>query len=141
MMKQFIADGLAFTYPADWKLEQEDSAEGWTVTLQSPGTAFAVIQLDRDLPDPRQVVEEALGALREDYPNLEADSALENIAGEMALGHDIEFIHLDMLNSCRTRSFYGPAGTVFLLCQWSGADSEDFESSLDGIVKSVKSEE
>lgn len=141
MSKQFAEDGLSFQYPDNWTLEQERADNGWTLTLQSPGAAFALIQLDRDLPDPRQMVGEALETLRQDYPNLDAESTLESVAGEMALGHDIEFISLDMTNTCWTRSFYGAAGTVFILCQTTDADSDDYEPALTAIVHSMKSVE
>lgn len=141
MSKQFSEDGLSFTYPEEWRLEHEPAENGWTVTLQSPGAAFAMIQLDRDLPDPRQMVQEALETLRADYPTLEAEATIEALAGEMAVGHDIEFFSLDMLNTCWTRSFYAPAGSVFVLCQATGADEEDYESTLRGICASLRSEE
>src|SRR5262245_58042719 len=114
MSKTYAEDGLSFNYPDDWRIEREESANGWTVTLQSPGAAFAMIQLDRDMPEPRQMVHEALETLRDDYATLDADSALETIAGEMAIGHDMEFFSMDMLNTCWTRSFYAVAGTVFV---------------------------
>lgn len=141
MSKLFAGDGLSFSYPDDWRLEREETENGWTVTVQSPGAAFATISLDRDLPDPRDMVQAALEALKADYPTLEADAALETVAGEMAVGHDIEFFSLDMVNTCKTRSFHGLAGTVFVMCQASGIDDEDYEPALSGLVASMRSEE
>jgi hypothetical protein len=141
MSKHFQEDGLSFSYPDDWRIEHEEADDGWTVTLQSPGSAFALIQLDRNLPDPRQMVHEALETLKSDYPSLEAESALETVAGEMALGHDIEFFSLDMLNTAWTRSFFSLAGTVFVLCQATGADEEDYEPALRQICASMRHEE
>ncbi len=141
MSKTFAADGLSFSYPDGWRIDREDADNGWTVTLQSPGAAFAMVQLDRDLPDPRQMVHEALQTLKGEYPSLEADSALETIAGEMAVGHDMEFFSLDMVNTCWTRSFYGVAGTVFLLCQTTGADEDDYEPALRAVAASMRLEE
>lgn len=141
MTKQFHEDGLSFRYPADWKLEHERADNGWTVTLQSPGAGFAVVQMDYNMPDPRQMVHEALETLQGDYPTLDADAALETIAGEMALGHDVEFFSLDMLNTAWTRSFYGLAGTVFVLCQTSGADEKDYEPEMRALCASMRLEE
>jgi hypothetical protein len=141
MSKQFSEDGLSFSYPDDWRIEREPADNGWTVTLQSPGAAFAMIQMDADMPDPRQMVHEALETLQGEYPTLEASSALETISGEMAVGHDMEFFSLDMLNTCWTRSFYGVAGTVFILCQATGADEVDYEPALRGICASMRLEE
>ena len=124
MSKVYSEDGLTFTYPDRWAVEREKTDTGWAVTLSSPESAFAVVRLDRDLPDPDYVAGQALAALRDVYPKLEAAPAVETIAGEMAVGHDVEFFSLDMLNTCWTRTFHGPAGTVFVLCQTTGADSE-----------------
>ena len=40
MLKLFNENGLSFRYPANWTLEREDSEQGWTVSVQSPDTAF-----------------------------------------------------------------------------------------------------
>ena len=141
MNKHYAADGLTFEYPAVWRIEREEADGGWTVTLQSPGAAFALVRMDRDMPDPRQMVHEALETLKDDYPTLEADVALESVAGEMAVGHDMEFFSMDMLNTCWTRSFYGLAGTVFVLGQSTGADQDDYESALRGILVSMRLEQ
>src|SRR3954453_2329851 len=111
IMQYFNEDGLSFSYPDEWRREREESPEGWAVTLQSPGTAFALVRIDRDLPQAEDVALTALEALKEDYPTLEGESAVETMAGEMAIGHDIEFFSLDLTTTAWTRCFYGLAGT------------------------------
>ncbi len=138
MSKHYAEDGLSFDYPTGWRIDREEAEGGWTVTLQSPGAAFALVRMDRGLPDPRQVVHEALETLKGDYPTLEADVAMESVAGEMAVGHDMEFFSMDMLNTCWTRCFYGLAGTVFVLGQSSGADEDDNEPALRDILASMR---
>jgi len=140
-MKHFDEDGLSFDYPDEWKLQLEPGPDGWTVTLQSPGTAFALITLDRTMPDVEEVAEAALEALKEDYPSLEATSAIESIGGEVAIGHDVDFFSLDFDVSCSTRCFYGTAGTVLVLCQVSGPEESEYEPALGAIRASMRSEE
>jgi hypothetical protein len=139
-MKYFSEDGLSLSYPDDWKSEREATAEGWTVTLQSPGTAFAMIRLERDMPTTEAVALTALEALKEDYPSLEAESAIDMLAGEMAIGHDIQFFTLDLVTTCWTRSFYGAAGTVLVLCQVSDVEQEAYEPALRAICASMRTE-
>jgi hypothetical protein len=139
-MKEFSEDGLSFSYPDDWQIVREPSDDGWTVTLQSPGTAFAVVRLDRDMPTTEEVAMAALEALKEDYPDLEAESVIDMLAGEMAIGHDFQFFSLDLATTCWTRSFYGPAGTVLVLCQVSDIDPESYEPALRGICASMRAE-
>jgi hypothetical protein len=140
-MRDFNEDGLSFSYPDDWKIEREPSAEGWTVSLQSPGTAFAMIRLDRNMPGTEQVAMTALEALKDDYPSLEAEPTIDMLAGEMAIGHDVQFFSLDLATTCWTRSFYGAAGTVLVMCQVSDLDQETYEPALRAICKSMRSEE
>jgi hypothetical protein len=142
MFKEFSQDGLSFSYPEDWTLEREDTTAGWTVTLQSPGTAFAVVSLDSDLErTTEEVALAALETLKQDYPKLEATAAVDTVAGELAIGHDIEFITLDATITCWTRCFYGMAGVVLVLCQVSGMDEADYEPALRAICASMRSEE
>jgi hypothetical protein len=141
MFEEFNEDGLSFRYPRGWTLERENGEDAWTVSLQSPGTAFALIRMDRTMPDVEEVAQTALDALKADYPKLEAESVIESIAGEVAIGHDIEFFSLDLLVTCWIRCFFGMSGTVLILCQVSGVDQEENESALRALCASMRSEE
>jgi len=129
MPQEFREGSLSFRYPDNWTLEREPTDHGWTVTLQSPDTAFMTVTVEEDHPDVEHVAESALAALREVYPELEADAAKEFMAGQLAVGHDIQFFSLDLTNTCWTRSFSTPEGTVLVLCQVS-----DFEFPQHGPV-------
>src|SRR4051812_4488464 len=113
----FERAGISFRYPENWRLEREEGEGGWTVLLQSPGTAFLTLTCDESMPTLEDMAEAALVALREDYPSLEADECVEKFAGQMAVGHDIRFISLDLTNTCWTRAFFSDAGTLLVLCQ------------------------
>ena len=138
MAARFDDGGIHFQYPENWQLEREENETGWTVSLQSPGTAFMMLCLREDLPTPDQVAEAALDALREEYPELEADDCVDNLAGQPAIGHDIRFISLDLTNTCWTRSFYSSEGTVLVLCQANDLELEEHEPVLRAICKSLE---
>jgi hypothetical protein len=140
-MKYYDEDGLSFSYPDEWSLERQESDDGWAVTLQSPGTAFAQVVLDRRLLEREYMAQTALRALEDDYPSLEAEAGQDMMAGEMAIGHDIDFFSLDLTITAWTRCFYGMAGTVLVLCQVSGVDQEEYEPALRAICASMRSEE
>src|ERR1700738_4162452 len=91
MVAEFDDAGIRFKYPENWRLEREDNETGWTVSLQSPGTAFLMISVREDMPSVDHMVEAALAALQEDYPDLEADDCTESLAGQPAVGHNIQF--------------------------------------------------
>jgi len=138
MVAEFADGGIHFRYPETWQLEREDNDTGWTVSLQSPDTAFLLISLRADMPSVDEVAETALAALREDYPDLEADDCTESFAGQPAVGHNIRFFSLDLTNTCWTRSFYTPRGTVLVLCQANDLELDQHEAVLRAICASLE---
>ena len=132
MPRVFREGSLSFRYPDNWKLEREDNNHGWTVSVYSPGTAFLTLSLYTDYPDAERVAGTALEAMRSEYPELEADERAEAFAGQWAVGHDIWFFSLDLTNTCWTRSFDCPDGTVLLLCQVS-----DIEAAQEPVLRAI----
>jgi hypothetical protein len=137
MSQVFQDDGVALQFPDDWSLEREDNESGWTVSLQSPDTAFFLLTYDRNTPTPQEMAETALEALREEYDDLEAEACVDSVAGQPSIGHDIHFISLDLTNTCWTRSFYGAGGTLFFLCQLTDQELETREPELLAISASL----
>jgi hypothetical protein len=138
MIAEFEDSGLHFRYPDNWRLEREDNEAGWTVSLQSTDTAFMMISLREDMPDVDQMANTALAALREEYPELEADASVDSLAGQPAVGHDIRFFSLDLTNTCWTRSFYSAHGTVLVLCQVNDLELDTNGQVLRAICASLK---
>jgi hypothetical protein len=134
----FEGAGLRFRYPENWHLEESRSEDGWSISLQSPETAFVLINVYEDRPDVKTVLETTLAAMREDYPDLEAVDAVERIARHRAVGHDIQFFSLDLTNSCWTRSFRTARQTVLILCQASDLELEYMEPVLRAIRASLE---
>jgi hypothetical protein len=131
--------GIRFEYPGDWEIEVTDDGPLTTVAVQAPsGLAFALVTVDDDRPAPAEVADQALEALREEYPVLDAAPALESINGHRAVGHDVEFISLDMTNSCTIRCFRTPRRTVLLFGQWSDLVGEECELTLGAVRRSFE---
>jgi hypothetical protein len=137
-MAQFDNGGIRFQYPENWRLEREDNADGWTVSVQSPQTAFMVLTVDAELPTTDAMLAAALEAMKADYPDLEAEDCVDAVAGLPAVGHNIRFISLDLTNTCWTRSFYSPAGTVLILCQCNDLENELHEQVLRAMCASLQ---
>jgi hypothetical protein len=138
MSQHYEADGISFRYPDNWRLDREESEDGWTVLLQSPGTAFMTLSCDTSGASSEEVAATALAALQADYPALEAQPQVETLAGQMALGHDMQFFSLDLTNTCWTRSFYCDAGTMLVLCQCNDLELEQYEPALRAICASLQ---
>src|ERR1700730_16641774 len=112
MVAQYEEAGIRFKYPENWRLEREDNDSGWTITVQRPETAWLMLCLREDMPRTDELAETALEALREEYPDLEADDCVDSLAGQPAIGHDIRFFSFYLTNTRWTRSFYNSRGTV-----------------------------
>jgi hypothetical protein len=141
MSAAFAEDGLHFAYPENWELAREDNPSGWTVTLQSPATAFLMVTFDRDMPETELMIETALEAMKGEYEDLEFEPMTESIAGQPATGHDMRFFSLDLTNTCGTRSFYTETGTVLLFWQSADLDLELVESVFKALRASMTIDE
>jgi hypothetical protein len=141
----FEREGISFRYPENWRLEREETDAGWTMLLQSPGSAFLTLTLDQSMPAVEEMADAALAALREDYPDLEADDRVEKFAGQMAVGHDIAFlvkcVNFDLTNTCWTRCFYSDSGTALVLCQANDLELEEYGPVLKAVCASLRVEE
>ncbi|MCI0456859.1 MAG: hypothetical protein L0Z62_07770 [Gemmataceae bacterium] len=137
MPGEFEQSGIRFQYPDNWRLERQETDTGWTVMVDSPDTAFFLLSLDELGPSSEDMLQAALDALREDYPDLEYDECVDSLAGQPALGHNLRFTSLDLTNTCWTRSFYCAAGTVLVMCQLEDRELETHEPVLRAICASL----
>jgi len=134
--------GVCFRYPEDWEVEITDEGDVTTVALHAPdGVAFALVTVDASRPAPATIADEVLEAMREEYPTLEASPALETIAGHPAVGHDVEFISLDMTNTCAIRCFRTSRRTVLVFGQWSDIEDDDTSDGITAVRRSLAESE
>jgi hypothetical protein len=138
MVARFEADGIAFRYPENWSLERDEQETGWSVTVQSPETAFLILTFDTDGPDIGAIADAALETLRAEYPDLESDPAVESIAGQPAVGHDVRFFSFDLTNSAGIRAFRSENGTVLVLWQFTDLEYDRSEPVLRAIRTSIE---
>ena len=137
MSRVFDRDGVTFRYPESWKIEAEDTGDGWAVTVSSPETAFLVVTLRPDATDPQEVADEALAALKAEYPQLDVTQVVEDLAGLPAVGHDIDFLTLDTSIMCWTRCVDTTAGPLLVMGQTSEYDRATNEPVLEAISRSL----
>jgi hypothetical protein len=131
--------GIRFRYPEAWEVEVTDEGGVTTVALHAPdGLAFALVSVDDSCPAPASVADQALEAMREEYPTLDASPVLEDIGGHRAVGHDVEFISLDMTNACTIRCFRTDRRTVLVFGQWSDLEDEDAADALAAVRRSLE---
>lgn len=140
-MTEFTRDGVSFRFPGNWKVEDEEGEGGWTMSITSPDTAFAVLSLRPDARDPANLADQTLDALKAEYQELDAENAVETIAGQTAIGHDIDFLTVDTAIVVRTRCLNTPAGPLLVMTQVSEYDRAKNEPVLRAIAASITIDE
>lgn len=124
MPAQFQKLGIRFTYPENWKLDESEALEGErAVTVYSPGGSFWSISLHDPETKLGTLVKSAVKALRDTYPDLDFEEAVETVAGHQLFGADVNFICLDMTNSALIRVYSTPQHNGLILSQ---ADDREF---------------
>lgn len=124
---------VQFQYPENWEVDRQETEEGWTISVQSPGTAFLLINCYTERPDVQDVLKTALLAMQQDYPELESESVTDRIAGHVAKGLDINFLSLDTINTAQLRCFRTSDTTFLLLSQSSSFDTATTLAVLEAI--------
>lgn len=140
-MTTFERAGIRFRYPENWTATSDETDEGWTVSVQSPETAFLLVSLRPDADNPAELADMALDTLRGDYQEVDVEGAADTLAGQPAVGHNIEFMTLDTPVTCWTRCLEGPSGVVLVMCQTSEFDRRRNEPVLKAICASFEFDE
>lgn len=141
MPATFEHDGVCFLYPENWTLDRGEHETGWSATVESNDTAFFSLSYHRGETDMAALADSALAALREEYPVVDSDPALETLAGVPAVGHDVRFISLDLTNTAWIRAFACEDGCVLVLCEINDLELDKNGPVLKAICKSIAIED
>lgn len=118
--------GLRFQYPESWDLEEDEPRPGQNAaTVYSPGGAFWSVAVRSPLADPRDLIAEAVDAMREEYAAVESEEISETISGYEALGCDLNFFYLDLTNTSSVRCIRTSQATYVIFCQ---GEDQEFEA-------------
>lgn len=140
MEARFENHGIRFAYPADWELSVEEDGARTTISLERPdSSAFALITIDDQEREIGDLMDEALEAMRESYPDLECSPALEaRPGGRTSSGYDLEFFCLDIVATATIRGFRLDGVSVLVLSQWTAIDPDDSDYLLERIRQSIE---
>ena len=142
MSDTFERNGVRFQYPPGWQLEVESEGDdGWTASVQGPGTAFLVVSFCPGVEDPSEVVDAAVEGLRADYPELDAEDAVDTIAGQPSIGADVNFSHFDLTNTCWIRAVPTGEGSVLVMGQCTDEELDEQGAALKGIMATLTIDE
>ena len=129
---------LQFQYPEGWEVEETQSSDALTISVQSPGTMFCLLTLFEPDRSSQKVADQALKTMREEYPALESAPVAETMAKLETVGHDISFFSLDLTNTCWIRAFESDRHTTLIFAQTSDIDLELNEQLFRAICASIE---
>lgn len=138
MPRVFDKLGVRFLYPDNWTIDESEVLEGNnTVSLYAPDGAFWSIIVHPAGYDPRDLVEAAEAAMRQEYEQLDSEPYHDVVAETEVVGCDLNFYCLDLTNTALIRSFGTDQATYLILCQ---AEDREFTAAgpiFEAITRSV----
>ena len=143
MPSEFRDMGIAFQYPDNWTLDDEEVLEGRkSVTVFSPTGAFWSISIHPRSTNPLALAKEAVEAMRDEYVDPDVEEIHENVSGHELVGYDLNFFVMDLTTTARIRCLRTRRATYVVFCQ---AEDEDlvrvgrvFEAITTSLLRSLK---
>lgn len=138
MPAKFDKLGISFEYPDNWTLDEEDALAGRdSVTVYSPGGAFWSVAVHPGSADPAELAKAAVDAMKEEYPEVEAEETREALAGREMIGYDLNFYYLDLTNTARVRCLRMGRSTYAIFCQAEDREFERIELVFQAMTTSL----
>ena len=138
MPARFQKHGIAFQYPENWTLGEEESGPGTdAVTVYSPGGAFWSVAMHPPSEDPLKLAGTALGAMKQEYPNLDSEEKFESVAGRDLVGFDLNFYYLDLISTVQIRCLRAGGHTYTIFCQGEDREFDQVSPVFQAITTSL----
>ncbi len=141
MIATYENSAVRFNYPEGWTVDETESEDGPTISLQSPFSMFVFVTLYDRTRSPQDVADQALAAMQQEYSEIDVAAVEEMIAGRAAVGHDVNFFSLDLTNTCWIRAMATARHTLLIFAQANDLDLETAEPTLRAICASLKLDE
>jgi hypothetical protein len=130
--------GVRFSYPENWRLEEEEAVE-WprSISVESPVGAFWNLLVHPAGTDIEEVAQATLDVLRGEYEQAEFQPVWDIIEGRKVKGFDVHFFFLDLVIDAQVRAFELDGATVVILSQGEDRDFEQLENVFKAMTYSL----
>lgn len=128
--------GIKFLYPENWRIVDEGIDDmPRTVSVQSPNGAFLAFFVYEGDVDLRELVGEAVEAMRAEYQDIETEEVLQ--PDDADYGFNIDFYCLDLIITARIRGALMPGKSVVWQCQAENREFDECELVFRAITASL----
>ena len=144
MFSVYDKQGVKLAYPENWVLADETPDEGEArlqLSIASPATAFWTLAVYEGAHDLHSLASQALDALKAEYPDAEPSDVEQELAGVDLVGHDVNFICLDLTITAQVRAFLRNGDTYLVFAQAEDRELEQAAAVFDAITMSLLSSE
>ena len=129
--------GILFEIPDGWEVSEQASEGHDTTITVSDGVAFWALTLMWERPEVEHVLREAKSAFEEEYDEMDIEPAAEKISRRDAVGFDIDFVCLELINSVQLRSFRTGRFTAFLMAQTMDQERDYYDPIFNNLTTSL----
>jgi hypothetical protein len=129
---------LECIYPENWRFSEDNGEEGPVgFTIESPDAAFfSLIRYPWNCP-PREVIEKAIPAMREDYDQFEANPMELSLGISDSRGAEVNFYCLDLLVTSHLMAFTIRPYTYLVQMQAEDRTFQKIEPVFQAILVSI----
>lgn len=150
MPGQFAGCGVKLMYPENWEISEQFEGEGGepsSVTFESPEGAFFSLARYHGITDSNHVIQRAIEAMREEYPELEVEDcgSLTSNPGEAAIqnsmiesGADLSFYYLDLLITVRLVAMVFEGDVLLVQLQGESRDFDKLEPIFGAMMHTLR---
>ncbi|HWL11104.1 MAG TPA: hypothetical protein VNQ76_22030 [Planctomicrobium sp.] len=128
---------VAFRYPGHWELGEESRDDAVTISVSESG-AFWSLTILRRRPRAERVIDEAVKAFQEEYDDVDEYPVGATLGGESAIGKNLEFVALELINCVMMRAVDVGGRTLFVMAQVTDHERDQFEPIFDAISDSLQ---
>ncbi|MAG94230.1 MAG: hypothetical protein CMJ48_10820 [Planctomycetaceae bacterium] len=133
--------GIRFEYPTGWQVAEEHAEGELVVTVSSGETAFWSLSLYFERPDARELIDSAITTFSELYEEVDGyEVAGQKLFKLDALGRDLEFVCLELINTAWLRATLTDRFTALVLAQFTDQEQETVAPILRRITQSLSAE-
>jgi hypothetical protein len=142
MTAKYERSGIRFLYPENWEIAQDHTDDQTrSVLVQAPSGAFWSVDLYIQASSADRMADQVVDTMKQEYSDLEAQPATDEIGGQTVTGYDMQFYCMDLVITARVRTVHTAKGTMVLLCQAEDREFERLEPVFRAISESMFREE
>ena len=128
---------IRFEYPTEWDLEEQTDGKDVTISIQSPQTSLWSLTLLTDKPDRNRVLQTAIAAYEDEYPDLEIETVTDSVLEIDHLAKDLYFLQYEFVTRVGLRVFTVGNRTALVWFQAADQELKTTRPMLDAITASL----